>query len=192
MGGSQKHNSDRWLADAVIPLLNCWLKKWLNHSRLDTRRSANLSTDLLNHYSAERMPDEYYRPMQLLNNVSALASPGPNRYRQPTSFPSRLSIKLLSKLLAWSAVSAVVFPNAASALYPNVITRAQGTSLGRKSLSQKAPVWRLVQVFFGSPYRPWTATILGRERKCQYHSWAAMEMSYSALMTSAFPAPFGG
>lgn len=131
-------------------------------SRIRYSLSINRGTDLFDHYSAKRMRNGDYRSAQLLSNNLALASPGSSEYRQRTSSSSRLSTKLLSKPLAWSIMSAVIFPNAASALYPNVITRALGTSSGRKSLSQKAFVLWFVQVFFGSPFRPWTATIPGR------------------------------
>ena len=50
MRGSQKHNSDCGLADTVVPLFNGCLKQ-----------------RLFNHYSAERMPDEYKRSTQLIN-----------------------------------------------------------------------------------------------------------------------------
>ena len=167
MRSSQENNPDCALADTIVPLLNSCLKQRLDHSTLDTRFSINPSTDLFNHYPAERMPNKYNRSAQLLSKYQRWRPQDLTGIGNPhTSCSSRLSIKLLSKLLAWSMISAAVSPKAASALYPNDMTRALGTSCGRKSLSQKAFVSRLVQVLFESPYRPWTATILGRE--CEY------------------------
>lgn len=97
--------------------------------------SINRSTELFDHYPAKRMPNEDYRSAQLLNTKLVLASPGSSEYRQRTSSSSRWSTKLLSKILAWSIMSVVIFLNVVSALYPNVMTRALGTSSGRNSLS---------------------------------------------------------
>lgn len=163
MRSSQKHNSNSGLADAVVSALNCCLKKRLDRPTLETCISINLKTDLFDHNPAKRMPNKYDRSALLLGSNSAMAYLESNGQWWPTSSSSRLSTKLLSKLLAWSIMSAVVFPNAAWALYPSVMTRAWGTSSGRNSLSQKAFVWRLVQVFFESPFRLWTATILEEE-----------------------------
>ena len=73
---------------------------------------------------------------------------------------SRSSNRLLSRSLAWSAMSAVDFPNATFALYPNVMTRAPTTSRGRNSFSQKAFVFGCVQDSMGFPFNPCTATRL--------------------------------
>src|SRR5579862_4484208 len=57
------------------------------------------------------------------------------------------------------------FPNAAVASYPKSMIRAPGTSCGRKSLGQKAPVAALVQVRKESPLRPWIITMLHAARR---------------------------
>ena len=57
-------------------------------------------------------------------------------------------------------MSAVVLPNAASALYAKVSTRASGISYGRKSFGQNAFVSGFVQDSVASPLRPWIITIL--------------------------------
>ena len=111
-----------------------------------------------------------------------------------SSSSSRLSIRLLSRSLAWSTISAVVLPNAASALYPNVITRASGVSFGRKSFGQKDFVSGSVQDSIASPLRPWTKTMLRNERvSChgQYETadGARHGHTYSTVGVEAAPSP---
>lgn len=103
------------------------------------------------------MAHEYNRSLHFLTDFSNIR--GAQTYPL-ISLSSRSSTKLLSRLLARSTMSDVELPKAALALYPKVITRAVGRSCGRKSCSQNAFVRSLVQVFFGSPLRPCTATTL--------------------------------
>lgn len=73
MRSSQKHNSNSGLADAVVPALNCCLKKRLDRPTLETCISINLKTELFDHNPAKRMPNKYDRSAQLLGNNSAKA-----------------------------------------------------------------------------------------------------------------------
>lgn len=88
MRSSQKHNSDCGLADAVVSLLNFGLKQQLDHLALDTYLSLNLITDLFNHDSTKRMPNEYHRSAPLLNKIT-----------QHLSFQDQMNILLITHII---------------------------------------------------------------------------------------------
>jgi hypothetical protein len=76
-----------------------------------------------------------------------------------------------------------------TSMYPNDMTRTLGTSCGRNSLIQIALVSGCFQLSMGSPFSPWTATIL---RISFQHSYIARRRQpYSAMKSSLAPLSAG-
>ena len=81
---------------------------------------------------------------------------------------SRYAASDVSKFHAWFAIllcDTTPRQSATYASYPNVRTRAVGSSGGRRVLGHGSDASQAVQVFSRSPVRPWTKTMLRKNHQ---------------------------